>query len=254
MRRAIALTLRSAMAAALWSALPSHAAEVLVAVAANFAAPLQRIGQEFTAASGHRLVLSSGATGKFAAQIRAGAPFQVLLSADAATPAALIGEGLAVPGSAFTYAIGRLALWSADAGLVDADGQVLASGRFRHLAIANPRSAPYGAAAMLTLKARGLDQRLAAQIVTGESLAQTWQFVHSGQAELGFVALSQVLAAVPPAGSHWLVPAHLHAPIRQDAVLLKPGADQPAARALLAWLKGPQARAVMQRWGYEAPL
>lgn len=231
------------------------AAEVRVAVAANFAGTLERIGTAFTAATGHTLRISSGATGRFAVQVAAGAPFELLLAADADTPARLVAQGHAVAGSAYTYALGRLALWSADPGLVDGEGRVLASTRWRHLAIANPRTAPYGAAALQVLAARGLDRQLAPRLVTGESIAQAWQFVHSGQAELGFVALSQLRVPGRPArGSTWIVPAGLHAPIRQDAVLLAAGRDQPAAQALLAWLKSASARAEMRAWGYDEPV
>ena len=181
---------------------------MLVAVAANFAAPMARIAEDFTAATGHTLKLSSGATGKFYAQIVAGAPFEVLLAADDETPKKLVDEGHAVAGSHFTYAIGRLVLWSATPGFVDDQGAVLAPGRFAHLAIANPKVAPYGAAAMEVLRARGLADALAPKLVTGESIAQAFQFVSTGNAELGFVALSQVqVPGKPAAGSHWLVPA-----------------------------------------------
>lgn len=246
--------LRLGLLALCCAAAPARAGDVLVAVAANFVAPLQRIAAEFEAASGHRLRLSSGATGRFYSQVRAGAPFDVLLAADQTTPARLVAEGHAVAGSAFTYAEGRLALWSADPGLVDGDGQVLASARFRHLAIANPATAPYGAAAMQTLERRGLRQALAPRIVTGESIAQVWQFVATRHAEIGFVALSQLRSpGLDAGGSMWLVPRTLHEPIRQDAVLLRAGRDNPAARALLDWLRGAPARAVMRDWGYDTP-
>lgn len=245
--------LRAALAALVLAlAAPLAAAgEVLVAVAANFAAPMARLAQAFEAASGHRVKVASGATGKLAAQVQAGAPFDVLLAADEATPARLLAEGHAVAGSAFPYAVGRLVLWSAQPGLVDAQGAVLDSGRFRHLAIANPKTAPYGQAAMAVLAARGLADRLAPKIVTGQSIAQAYQFVVTGNAELGFVALSQVQApGQPRAGSAWVVPAELHPPIRQDAVRLKAGAANPAAAALLAWLQTEPARALMHEHGY----
>jgi molybdate transport system substrate-binding protein len=225
--------------------------EVLVAVAANFAGPMARIAEAFTAATGHTVKLSSGSTGKFYGQITAGAPFGVLLSADDETPRKLVAQGHAVAGTEFTYALGRLVLYSAQPGLVDAQGAVLASGRFARLSIANPRVAPYGQAAMEVLKARGLTDALAPKLVTGESIAQAFQFVASGNAELGFVALSQV--ATPGqtvVGSYWLVPPSLYGEIRQDAVLLKPGVGRPAAAALLAYLKSPPARALIQTWGY----
>ena len=235
-------------------ALPAAAAEVLVAAAANIAAPLQQMSAAFTADTGHTLRIASGATGKFMHQVRAGAPFQVLLAADSTAPAQLLADGLAVPGSAFTYAIGRLVLWSARPGWVDSDGQVLTTGQFAHLAIAQPKTAPYGAAALQVLRARHLESALAPRLVTGESVAQAWQFVHSGQAELGFVALSQISRpGLAPTGSHWLVPQALHDPIRQDAVLLLPGRNQPAALALLAWLRTPAAQGQLRGWGYESP-
>ena len=181
----------------------------------------------------------------------AGAPFELLLAADDETPKKLIAEGLAVKGSNFSYAIGRLVLWSAQPGYVDDQGAVLAAGRFRHLAIANPKLAPYGRAAMDVMKARGLTDAIASKLVTGESIAQAYQFVATGNAELGFVALSQVAAPGKPViGSYWLVPASLHGAIRQDAVLLKAGAKNPAAAALLAYLKSAPAKAVIQAYGY----
>ena len=240
----------TALALAL-GAVPAQADEVLVAVAANFAAPMARLAEAFTAATGHTLKLASGATGKFYSQIVAGAPFEVLLSADDTTPRRLIAEGHAVAGSAFTYAVGQLVLWSATPGLVDAQGAVLASGRFRKIAIASPKTAPYGRAAMEVLVARGLEGPLSLKLVTGESVAQAYQFVATGNAELGFVALSQV--SVPGkalVGSMWRVPASLHAPMRQDAVLLKAGAGKPAAAALLQWLRSEPAQAVIQSYGY----
>jgi molybdate transport system substrate-binding protein len=231
-----------------------QAAEVQVACAANFAAPLNRIATEFTAATGHTLKVSAGATGKFYQQISAGAPFEVLLAADDETPARLVQEGLAVAGSNFSYAIGKLALWSAQPGLVDAHGAVLASGRFGHLAVANPKISPYGQAAMAVLKGRGLSEVLTPRLVTAETIAQAYQFVATGNAELGFVALSQLLVPGRPAGgSYWLVPSGLHGEIRQDAVLLKTGAANPAATALLAWLKSEPTRTVLQIYGYGLP-
>ena len=234
--------------------LPATAAETRVAVAANFAAPLAALTPGFTAATGHTLRITPGATGKFYSQILAGAPFEVLLAADADTPQRLIQQGHAVPGSALTYAIGNLVLWSPQPGLVDDQGAVLAAGRFSHLAIANPKLAPYGQAALAVLKVRGLDQLLAPKLVTGESLAQAHQFVATGNAELGFVALSQVAAPGKAlVGSLWRVPQSLYPPIRQDAVLLNPGRGKPAALALLAYLQTQPAKALIQAWGYAAP-
>ena len=229
----------------------ARADDVLVAVAANFAGPMAKIAEGFSAATGHTLRVASGATGKFYSQVRAGAPFEVLLAGDDETPARLVAEGHAVAASRFTYAIGRLALWSATPGRVDDQGAVLAAGRFDRLAIANPKLAPYGRAAMETLQARGLVAAVTPKLVTAESIAQAYQFVFTGNADIGFVALSQVVVpGKPPVGSMWLVPAELHSPIRQDAVLLKAGVGRPAAAALLAYLKSAPARAVMESHGY----
>lgn len=240
------------LASSLIGATPAaQAGEVQVAVAANFAVPLARLGEGFTAATGHTLKVSAGATGKFYAQIVAGAPFEVLIAADDATPSKLVADGLAVAGSNFSYAIGRLVLWSARPGLVDEQGAVLAAGRFAHLAIANPKVAPYGAAGLEVLKARGLSEAVAPRLVTAESIAQAYQFISTGNAELGFVALSQVaVPGKPVVGSYWLVPPHLYGEIRQDAVLLKAGASNPAAAALLAYLKGAAARDLIKSFGY----
>ncbi len=244
-------TLALLLAAALLPAGTALADEVTVAVAANFTGPFARLGEAFTAATGHTLKVSSGATGKFYAQIVHGAPFEVLLAADDETPRKLVAEGHAIAGTGFTYALGRLALWSAKPGFVDAQGAVLGSDAVKHVAIANPKVAPYGAAAMEVIRARGLAGVLAPKLVTGESIAQTFQFVATGNAEIGFVALSQVMApGRPAAGSYWLVPAAMHAEIRQDAVLLKTGAKNPAAGALLEFLKSEPARAVIREHGY----
>jgi molybdate transport system substrate-binding protein len=232
----------------------SHAAEVQVAVAANFAHPMQRIAEAFASDTGHHAVLVSGATGTFFAQIEHGAPFEVFLAADRTTPEKLAADGYAVPESRFTYASGVLVLWSARQGYVDAGGSVLSKGDFRHLAIANPKLAPYGAAAIRTLESLGLLDRLRPRLVQGESIAQALQFVASGSAEVGFVALSQVAAPdTPLAGSYWVVPSHLYGPIVQDAVLLKRGSPNPAAAALCEYLKGPTARDIIRSYGYELP-
>ena len=232
----------------------TRAEAVQVAVAANFSAPMQRIAADFARETGHQALLSFGASGRFQAQILNGAPFEVFLSADAQTPAQLEAQGAAVADSRFTYAIGRLVLWSALPGMVDARGAVLKQGAFRHLAIANPKTAPYGAAAVEALAGLGVLETLRPKFVQGENVAQVQQFVASGNAELGFVALAQVWRAGAFApGSAWLVPDTLHAPIRQDAVLLRPGRDKPAARALLRYLRGDKARAVIAAFGYELP-
>jgi molybdate transport system substrate-binding protein len=237
-----------ALAAALTAA---RADEVSVAVAANFAAPLARIAAGFSAATGHTLRPSTGSSGKLYSQIVAGAPFELLLAADDELPRQLVAAGRAISGSQFTYAIGHLVLWSAQPGLVDDQGAVLASARFGKLAIANPKLAPYGRAAMAVLKALDVDQVLSGRLVIAENVAQAYQFVATGNAELGFVALSQVaVPGKPIVGSVWHVPASLHGELRQDAVLLGPGAGKPGALALLAYLKSAPARAVIEAHGY----
>lgn len=231
----------------------AQAGEASIAVAANFTVPMQKIAAAFEQQTGHKASLAFGSTGKFHAQIRNGAPFHVLLAADDETPLRLEREGHVAPGSRFTYATGRLVLWSATPGLVDPQGEVLRNkGRFRRLAIADPKLAPYGAAAMQALDKLGLAQALAPRLVQGESIGQTFQFVATGNAELGFVALSQVMAEGRIGkGSAWLVPAQLHAPIRQDAALLAQGRDNPAAAALMDFLRSEPARAIIRAHGYE---
>lgn len=229
----------------------AQAGEVQVAVAANFTAPMQRIAAQFEQDTGNKAVLSFGATGKFYAQIRNGAPFEVFLAADEETPAKLEHEGLGVSGTRFTYAVGKLALWSAKGNYVDARGDVLRAGRFAHLAIANPKTAPYGAAAVETLTKLDLYERLKPKLVEGENISQAQQFVSSGNAELGFVALSQVWKdGKLSSGSAWIVPSNLYSSIRQDAVLLKKGDANPAARALETYLKSDKAKAIIRAYGY----
>ena len=238
------------LALSLPSAAP-RAAEVRVAVAANFSQPMQAIAADFARGTGHRALLSFGATGAFYAQIRAGAPFHVLLAADGDTPARLEKEGLAVAGSRFTYAIGTLVLWSARPGLVDDRGEVLKRGGFARLALANPQLAPYGAAAMQTLEKLGLVDALQPKFVMGGNIAQAFQFVSTGNAELGFVALSQVIKdGRIVAGSSWVVPAAMHGAIRQDAVLLGAGRDNAAASALLRKLREPATVSLIHGFGY----
>jgi molybdate transport system substrate-binding protein len=225
-------------------------AQVTVAAAANFTAAMERLQPIFEQDSGHRLRVSFGSTGKLYAQIRNGAPFDVFLAADQRRPELLEQEGLAVAASRRTYASGRLALWSADPTLVDDEGAVLASGRFQRLAIANPRTAPYGAAAIEVLRALGVFEEIEPRLVRGENIAQTFAFVSTRNAQLGFIALSQARALAQGEGSIWVVPGHLYAPIRQDAVLLKRAADNAAARAFLDFLAGDVARAVILELGY----
>jgi len=232
-----------------WSA---RADEVQVAVAANFGGPFQKISADFAAETGHKAVVITGSTGKFYAQIKEGAPFEVLLAADDETPKKLEAEGLAVKGQSFTYAKGKLVLWSAKPGYVDANGEVLSKGDYAHLSLANPKLAPYGAAGVETLKALGLYEKVSPKIVLGDNITQAQQFVATGNAELGFVALSQVAPPDKPAvGSWWVVPGKYYTPILQDAALLKKGENNPAAAALLKFLKGDKARAVIKSYGYE---
>jgi len=220
---------------------------VNVAVAANFTEPAREIAARFKAASGHEAVLSFGASGQFYTQIKEGAPFQVLLSADDERPKRLVEDKLALADSRFTYAIGRLVLWSRDARAVRGE-ETLKAGAFNRLAIANPAAAPYGAAAVETLKALKLYETLQPRIVTGNTIGQAFQFVDTGNAEIGFVALSQIVNQ--SGGSRWLVPQALYGEIRQDAVLLTTGAGNEAARAFLVFLKGDAARSIIERFGY----
>ncbi|ARR52498.1 molybdate ABC transporter substrate-binding protein [Rhizorhabdus wittichii] len=227
---------------------PLLAAETQVAVAANFTEPAKAIAAAFEKATGHKALLAFGASGGFYTQISHGAPFEVFLSADADRPARAEQEGLAVPGTRFTYAVGRLVLYSATPGLVDARGAVLKRGGFDRIAIADPATAPYGLAAVETMRRLGVEAALKPKIVTGSSIAQAYQFASTGAAQLGFVALSQVVAV--RGGSRWIVPTGFHAPIEQQAVLLRTGEKNPAARAFLAFLKGRTALAIIRRYGY----
>ena len=231
---------------------PIQPSEVQVAVAANFTAPMQAIAQSFEHHSGHQVVAAYGATGQLYAQIQHGAPFDVFLSADASTPAKLEAQGQGVRGSRFTYATGRLVLWSATPGYLDGSDAALKAMRYRHLAIADAKTAPYGLAATQVLAKFGLTEAVQGKLVTGQSIGKALHFIATGNAELGFVAMSQVYQeGVLKSGSAWLVPAALHAPIRQDALLLKKGADNPAAAAFLQYLKGEQAAQIIQSYGYQ---
>lgn len=229
---------------------PVHAAETSVAVAANFTEPAKEIAAAFKRATGDTASLSFGSSGQLYAQITHGAPYQVFLSADVERARKAEQDGVGVPGTLFVYATGRLALYSRTPGLVDPEGAVLRRpDHFQKIAIADPAAAPYGAAAVQTLTRLGLYPALKAKVVTGSSITQALQFVETGAAELGFVALSQIVDR--PGGSRWLVPETLHKPIDQGAILLFPGDKTPAARAFLAFLRGPQARAIIRRYGYQ---
>lgn len=229
----------------------SHAEEAIIAVASNFSAPMKALVPLFEQESQHRIQATYGATGKFYAQIKQGAPFDALLAADEATPQLLMDNQLAVNTSQFTYAIGRLVLWSNNPALIDGSPQILSSERYKHLAIANPKLAPYGLAAKKVIANLGLTAQVDNRIVMGENIAQTYQFVQTGNAEFGFVALSQVIKnGKIELGSYWQVPSELHPPIKQDAVLLKKGAQNEAAKTFLTFLKSAKARAVIQSYGY----
>lgn len=239
-----------ALLVALVAAGPALAAETNVAVAANFTEPAKEIAARFKQRTGHTATLSFGASGQFYAQIANGAPYQVFLSADLERPQKAEIEGLAVPGTRFTYATGRLVLFSRTPRLVDSGGAILSRGGWEKVAIADPKAAPYGQAAVETLLSLKLYDGVQPKLVQGASIAQTLQFVQTGAAELGFVAFSQVINE--RGGSRWVVPARLHSPIDQQAVLLKTGANNTAARAFLQFLRGPEARAIIRRYGYEA--
>ena len=230
----------------------ASAAQVSVAVAANFTAPMQKIAQSFEQDTGHQAQLSFGSTGNFYLQIKNGAPFQILLAADDETPQRIDKDGLAVANSRFTYATGKLVLWSKQPGLVDDKGDVLRAAKIDRLAIANPKLAPYGAAAMETMTKLGLLANLAPKFVQGENITQAYQFISTENAQLGFVALSQVYSdGRIREGSAWIVPTNLHQPIKQDAVLLLTGKDNPAAIALLTYLRGDKAKAIIRSFGYD---
>ena len=244
--RLLTLTAALALSAA------AQAEVVQIAVAANFTAPARALAEIFARTTGHEAKLSFGATGAFYTQIKNGAPFDILLAADDERPIRLEKEGDTVPGSRFTYAIGQLVLWSAKPGLVDGEGAVLKGGNFNKIAIANPKLAPYGAAAVETMDKLGLAAALTPKLVTGESIGQTYNFIATGNAELGFVALAQVLdGGKLKSGSMWVVPAKYHAPIIQDAVILKRAAANPAAKAWMALMRSPNTQDFIRSYGYE---
>ena len=244
--RLLTLTAALALSAA------AQAEVVQIAVAANFTAPARALAEIFARTTGHEAKLSFGATGAFYTQIKNGAPFDILLAADDERPIRLEKEGDTVPGSRFTYTIGQLVLWSAKPGLVDGEGAVLKGGNFNKIAIANPKLAPYGAAAVETMDKLGLAAALTPKLVTGESIGQTYNFIATGNAALGFVALAQVLdGGKMKSGSMWVVPAKYHAPIIQDAVILKRAAANPAAKAWMALMRSPNTQDFIRSYGYE---
>ena len=246
LRRLLTLTAALALSAA------AQAEVVQIAVAANFTAPARALAEIFARTTGHEAKLSFGATGAFYTQIKNGAPFDILLAADDERPIRLEKEGDTVPGSRFTYAVGQLVLWSAKPGFVDDQGAVLKGGNFNKIAVANPKLAPYGAAAVETMDKLGLAAALTPKLVTGESIGQTYNFIATGNAELGFVALAQVLdGGKLKSGSMWVVPAKYHAPIIQDAVILKRAAANPAAKAWMALMRSPNTQDFIRSYGYE---
>jgi len=244
-----AKSVRLAVGIATWvlTSTAVRAAETNVAVAANFTEAAKEIAAAFEAKTGHDAVLSFGASGQFYTQITQGAPFQVLLSADDARPKKLVDDGLAIADSRFTYAVGKLVLWSKTPGLVKGE-DTLKTSAFAKLSICNPAAAPYGPAAVEAMKALKIYGALQPKLVEGATITQAYQFVETGNAELGFVALSQLTG--PETGSRWLVPQELYSPIRQDAVLLKSGASNEAASGFIAFLRGPEARAIITKYGY----
>jgi molybdate transport system substrate-binding protein len=231
-------------------ALPASAAEIRIAVASNFGPAMQMIAKRFESQTGHEVILIFGSTGKQYAQIRHGAPFDAFFSADSQRPQQLEEDGVAVAGTRFTYAVGKLVLWSPVAGYVDPSGDILKSGDFKHLAIANPELAPYGIAAQQVLQSRGLWEPLASRLVRGESIAQAFQFVSSGNAELGFVAYSQIKQPGKLQGSYWDIPQSVYSPIEQQAVLLR---DSEPARAFVQFIKSTEASKIIEAFGYQAP-
>jgi molybdate transport system substrate-binding protein len=232
-----------------------QAAEVTVAVASNFSLPMRKIVAQFEADFGHKVRLSFGSTGAFYSQIKNGGPFHLLVAADQETPARLEKEGLGLAGTRFTYAQGRLVLWSRQAGLVDREGEILKAGHFQKLALANPKLAPYGVAAMETLSSMGLTEQLKSKFVQGENISQAYQFVETENAQIGFVAMSQVFfESKLLKGSAWIVPPQLHSPIQQDAILLLAGQKNSVAIELMRYLKTDKAKSVMSAYGYSHPI
>ena len=234
------------------AAINTQAAEISVAVAANFSSVLKDIAVEFQKDTGHQLAITPGATGKFYAQISNGAPFDVFLSADDETPRKLAQEGKAIAASQFTYAIGRLALWSPSPDLVDKSADILKTDKFKYIAIANAKVAPYGQAAVQTMQKLGVLTKIEPRIVQGESIAQTYQFVSTGNAQLGFVAVSQIVEnGKIKTGSAWIVPEEMHEQLKQDAVVLQSCKHMTACQALMDYLKSEKVKKMMASYGYK---
>lgn len=239
-------------AVALAFSVTTWAGQAQVAVAANFSEPIKAVAAVLEKTTGHTLSITVGATGKLYAQIKNGAPFDLFLAANTAATLALEKDGLAKAGSSFAYANGKLVLWSADPKKVDASGNVLRGAGFRKLAHANPKTAPYGEAAVQAIDRLGLTATLTPKLVQGESIGQAFNFVHTGNAEIGFVAMSQVLAGGRlKSGSMWVVPQALYSPIQQNAVLLHRGASNPAALALVKLLQSANIKDLIRSYGYD---
>ena len=230
----------------------AFADDLQIAVAANFVLPMQKIAAQFEKDTGYKVITISGATGKFYAQIKNGAPYDIFLAADTQTPTRLEKEGDTVAGSRFTYAVGKLALWSAKPGFVDNSGEVLKNPDLQYIAIANPKLAPYGVAAIETLSALGLNDSLQKKFVQAENIAQAHQFISTGNAEIGFVAVSQIYEnARLTSGSVWIVPNNLYSPIRQDGVILKNGQGKFSAFAFVRYLQSDKAKVIIKSYGYD---
>jgi molybdate transport system substrate-binding protein len=229
-----------------------QAGEVVVAVASNFIKPMQRITGDFKEQTGHEVKISFGSSGKLLAQITHGAPFDVFLSADSHKAERLIKNGFAVSGSSFIYAQGRLVLWSASNGFIDDSPKILQTDNFKYIALADAKLAPYGKAANEVMQKLEVEKKLKNKFVKGENISQTYQFVQTGNAQLGFVALSQVNGKEgKPQGSKWIIPAGLHEPINQSAVILQRGKNNPAAIELIAYLQKKTTQALIKSFGYD---
>lgn len=234
--------------------LAASADEILVAVASNFIKPMQAISQQFTDKTGHKVTLSFGSSGKLMAQIRHGAPFDLFLSADKDKVSHLLDKGLAIAGTEFIYAQGRLVLWSNKANFVDDSGEILKSDKFRYIALADAKLAPYGKAAQQVIDTMNIDKQLKPRVVKGENISQTYQFVRTGNAELGFVALSQVQQHTSKLkGSQWLIPSHYHHTIDQYAVTLNRARNNDVAAEFSRFLKQENSLALIRSFGYDIP-
>ncbi len=230
------------------------AGETHVAVAANFLGAMKKISTDFESQTGHKVIISAGSTGALYSQIINGAPFDLFFSADDKRPEKLEADGLAVQGTRFTYALGGIALYSSTAGYVDPEGKILSVGRYKRLAIANPKIAPYGIAAVEAIENMGLTKKVDSKLTLGGSVAHAFQFTASGGAELGFVALSQIIDAGPGlTGSYWIVDKSLYNPVRQQAIMLRKGKNNIAAIEFIKFFHSEKAIKVIHDSGYDTP-